>query len=178
MLAAMTKTSSQERTGGGLVSIAVPTERITRPIFGKRGFVSGALVVDWPAVIKSAIASFTLPVRITFPANERANGTLVIKVSNSAFATELQHLAPQVIERINSYFGWNAVARIKLIHGPLPQDRQGRKKTSSAPADGWGDDSADQSRLARVLDGIDDPALRQALEGLGRRVLASGKKPE
>ena len=145
----------------GMVSIAVPSERVTRPVFGRHGFAGGALVVDWPAIVGSAVASHTLPIRIKFPAKERSGGTLIIKVSSGAFATELMHLEPLIVERINGYFGWGAVERLKLLHGPLPQ----AKKKRALPPPGEVPAGV-EARLATV----DDPELRAALERLGRRI--------
>lgn len=149
----------------GMVSIAVPADRVTKPVFGRHGFANGALVLDWPAIVGSAVAAHTLPLRIRFPPRERSGGTLEIKVANSAFATELQHLEPLVLERINGYFGWAAVARIRLRHGPLPV----RKVTAmAAPTPS----PAAEERLAKTLERVEDPQLRAVLERLGRYVVA------
>lgn len=152
----------EEHRTYGMVSIAVPSERVTRPVFGKHGFAGGALVVDWPAIVGSAVASHTLPVRIKFPPKERAEGTLVVKVDSGAFAVELQHLEPLVLERINGYFGWRAVARLKLQQGPLPEKPK-PTSTAAPPPDA---PSPAMDRLAEV----EDPELREVLERLGRRL--------
>lgn len=155
----------EDRRIQGMVSIAVPADRVTRPVFGRHGFVSGALVVDWAAIVGSAVASHTLPLRIKFPPKERGEGTLEIKVASSAFATELQHLEPLIVERINGYFGWKAVARLRLRHGPLPP----RQPVRPAPPE---PDAPTSARLDAVLDKVDDPRLREALERLGKYVAA------
>jgi len=152
-------TASDRRTFG-LVSIAVPAQRVTKPLFGRHGFASGALVVDWPAIVGSAVASHTMPLGIRFPPKERAEGTLTIKVASSAFATEIQHLQPLILERINGYFGYRAVARLTLKHGPLAR---ARKPPPPAPA-------AASPRQDKALGQVDDPELRAALERLGRRI--------
>lgn len=146
----------------GMVSIAVPSERVTRPVFGRHGFAGGALVVDWPAIVGSAVAAHTLPLRIKFPAKERTGGTLIVKVASSAFATELQHLEPLIVERINGYFGWAAVARLRLMHGPLPRPKP-------RPAEGRLAEGV-PAAMAESLAAVDDPELRAALERLGRRI--------
>lgn len=148
----------------GMVQIGVPVAVLTKPLFGRMGFAGGAMIVDWPAIVGSAVASYTLPLRVRFAKGERTGGTLEIKVANSAFATELQHLEPLILERINGYFGWAAVARLKLRHGPLPRRRQ----AAGTPALG----GADQARLDRVLAGVEDDELRAALARLGRHVAA------
>lgn len=152
-----------DRRINGMVSIAVPADRVARPVFGKHGFVSGALVVDWPAIVGSAVASQTLPLRIKFPPKGRDDGVLEIKVASSAFATELQHLEPLIIERINGHFGWNAVARLRLRHGPLPQRQPVRPQlpAETGPV---------SPQVEAVLQRVDDPELRAALERLGRRI--------
>ncbi|MDA8230626.1 MAG: DUF721 domain-containing protein [Magnetospirillum sp.] len=156
-------TDSAERRTNGLVAIAVPAGRATRGVFGGHGFVDAALVVDWPAIVGPAVAAHTLPSRIKFPPKERAEGTLVVKVASSAFATDLQHLEPLVLERINGHFGYRAVARLQLRHGPLPRAR-------SAPAAPRAGANQPPGDLTAALARVDDPELRDALERLGRRL--------
>ncbi|WP_096703172.1 DUF721 domain-containing protein [Magnetospirillum sp. 15-1] len=159
-----TKPSDERRTFG-LVSIAVPSDRVTRPVFGRHGFAGGALVVDWPAIVGSAVASHTLPLSIKFPPKERTEGTLVVKVDSGAFALEMQHLEPLILERINGYFGWKAVARLKLRQGPLPESTTKAKPAPAAPPQPDAPLPAGD-RLAQV----EDPELREVLERLGRRL--------
>jgi hypothetical protein len=155
----------EDRRIQGMVPVALVADRVTRPIFGRHGFAGGALVMDWPAIVGQAVAAHTLPVRIKFPPKERSGGTLEIKVANSAFATELAHLEPLILERVNGYFGWNAVSRLRLKHGPLPQ-RGGPKAAAQDPPD--------DPRVGSLLAGIDDPALKEALDRLGRRIMDKG----
>lgn len=168
MVLAMTEppkpTPPASRPTHGLVAVAVPCGRVTRPVFGRHGFAEGALVTDWPAIVGAAIAHFTLPVRIRFPAKERSDGTLIVKVASGAFALEMQHLEPLIIDKINGYFGWNAVARLKLIQGPLPETAKRRPPPAEPPP--LPADSPTAINLARV----EDPDLREALARLGRRI--------
>ncbi|MDO8605518.1 MAG: DUF721 domain-containing protein [Phaeospirillum sp.] len=154
--------SDDDRRVYGMVSIAVPSQRVTRPVFGKHGFAGGALVVDWPAIVGSAIASHAMPIRIRFPPKERSEGTLVVKVDSGAFALEVQHLEPLILERINGYFGWKAVARLKLMQGPLPEAPH-KAKPPPPKAE------LDAGTLARLAE-VEDPDLREVLTRLGRRI--------
>ena len=56
--------------------------------------------------------------------------TLVVRVE-SAFALEMQHLAPIVIERVNAHYGWRCVGRLVLKQGPVR-----RRPTRPAPRAG------------------------------------------
>jgi hypothetical protein len=159
------KTKDQDRRRYGMVPVGIPAGQVTRPIFGKHGFAGGAMIVDWPAIVGAATASYTLPLRIRFARNERTGGTLEVKVSNSAFATELQHLEPLILERINGYFGWGAVARLKLRHGPLPANAPGKPVPPVLPPPA-------QDRLTALTAQVENPQLREALERLGRYIAA------
>jgi hypothetical protein len=55
----------------------------------------------------------------TWPEALARGGTLKLRVARHR-ALELQHRAPLVIERINLFFGRDAVTRLALIQGPLP----------------------------------------------------------
>ncbi|MGE5502796.1 MAG: DUF721 domain-containing protein [Actinomycetota bacterium] len=158
----MSKQQDDDARVYGMVSIAMPAERVTRPAFGKHGFAGGALVVDWPAIVGSAVAAHTLPMRIKFPPKLRDHGVLVIKVDSGAFATELQHLEPLVVERINGYFGWQAVERLQLQQGPLPRPKRARPQPAAS--------KPPSPSLQARLDAVDDPELRAALERLASRL--------
>ena len=47
-----------------------------------------------------------------------------------AFALELQHLAPIVIERVNTYYGWRCIGKLVLKQGPV---RRAEKKRPAPP---------------------------------------------
>ncbi|NNE82826.1 MAG: DUF721 domain-containing protein [Alphaproteobacteria bacterium] len=150
------------RRSKSLRAVAVEADRITGPIRKKRGLAEAALISDWPDIIGAALAAECLPLRIA-RGPDGTGGTLHIRVSG-ALALELQHMQPQVIERINGYFGYQAIARIALQQGPISA-----RKPASRPA--TPPSVEDAAALAVQLDGIVDDDLRRALEALGRGVL-------
>lgn len=145
---------------GGVRHLAALLPRLTKTALGRRGFAEGGIVADWPAIVGAELAASSLPERLVFPQGARSGGTLHVRVSG-ALALELQHLEPQVIERINGYFGYAAVARLKLRQAPIPP-RPVRRPTAPML----------QPEAAReiesVVAGVADPGLRTALAGLGR----------
>lgn len=132
----------------------------------KRGFVQGAIVGRWVEIVGEALAAVSMPERLVFPNAEGAGATLHIKVAGP-LALELQHLAPIVIERINSHFGYAAVAEIRLHQGAV-SGLKPPARTETRPLD-----AEEEARLAGLVRPVQDPDLKAALAELGRKVLAS-----
>jgi hypothetical protein len=147
-------------------AIGAALPRIAAPILGKEGAGAAELIAQWPAIVGEAIAGSCQPTRLAFPRGERRNGTLRLRVASAA-ATEIQHREPILIERINGYFGYGAVARLVLVQGPPPLPE---RADPPMPRPLEGDE---QAALARRLETVADPELRDALERLGRAILGS-----
>lgn len=129
------------------------------------------MVLQWAAVVGEELARLSAPVKLSFgaqgtkDAGARVNGTLQLRVAPGA-AIEFQHLEPVIVERINTFFGYRAVARLALRQGPLP-------RRAMPPAPPRALSAAEDRNLSSRLDGITDPELREALERLGRAVIGS-----
>ena len=146
---------------GGVRHLAGLLPRLTKTALGKRGFAEGGIVADWPDIVGPELAAVSLPERLAFPQGARRDGILHVRVAGS-LALELQHLEPVVIERINGYFGYRAVARLRIRQGPIPRPRA-RGTPAAAPLDPAAAQAVD-SAVAEIA----DPGLRAALAGLGR----------
>jgi hypothetical protein len=153
------------RSGRGPRALATTVDRLTRPIFRRRGFAEGAILTDWPAIVGDHLAKRTAPEKVV-PGRPGSEGTLHLRIEDGALALELQHLEPVLIERVNGYFGYRAVSRLRMIQGPLPPPRQMPAERSRAPLA-----PAAQGHLDDLLAGIEDDELRARLQSLGEAVL-------
>ncbi len=153
------------RRFGTSTTLTTLVRRLTQPLFGKRGLADGRVVGEWTDIVGPMLARSSIPQRIVYPRGERTGGTLHLKVSPGGMATELQHLEPLLIERINGHFGYRAVARLALVQGPLPPPPPEPAPPAQLDAQG-------ESHLNQLLAGIDDVRLREQLNSLGRAVLA------
>jgi hypothetical protein len=151
-------------------ALGASIDKLTRQSFGQRGLTDGKIIHHWPEIIGEMMAVGSLPEKITYTKGQRGRGTLHLRVSNSGLATEIQHLEPMILERVNTYFGYQAVARLKLNHGPLPEPEPER----SPAVRPLNEDQ--KSSLAEDLAIIKDPELKTALDGLGKAVIGRGNK--
>ena len=143
---------------------------VAKPL-GKRGFAAAALVADWATIVGPAMANSTLPLRVVFPRGERNQGTLHLKVASGAMALQMQHLGPLIIERVNTHFGYRAVAQLALVQGPVPR----RAAPVPAPRDETGGEV--DPALADMIAALPDEELKKALAGLGRQLAQAWHRP-
>ena len=141
---------------------------IGRAAFRRFGFVESGVVQRWSEIVGDAYARHSAPDSIRFPAGKRSGGTLTV-ICEGAFAPTMAHVEPQLIERVNRFFGYAAVGRIAIRHGELPK----RAAPRAAAPDGL--PIADD--VSSTLRTVNDPDLRATLESLARRVGATSGPP-
>lgn len=149
--------------GGAARPIAELMPEIGRTAFRKFGFVQSSVVTRWPEIVGPRHARACAPESIRFPIGEKRDGILQLVVK-PAFAPQIQHSIPDIIERVNRFFGYAAVAKVKLRQGevqPPPAVAQpGRAAPPSLKPIPF--------ELGDSLRDIGDPELRTVLESLAR----------
>jgi hypothetical protein len=131
----------------------------------RQGFASTEIIARWAAIAGPEIASHSEPIKINWPrqANEDTAepATLVLRVEGPA-ALEIQHLSTVILERVNRFFGWQAIGRIALRQAPLRRPEP--SKAARAP------DPAAAARIAETMPQIEDEDLRLALARLAAAI--------
>jgi hypothetical protein len=132
--------------------------------FAKQGFASTELIMRWPEIVGAEIAAHSEPEKIRWPraiANDAPEpATLMLRVEGPT-AIEIQHLSGVILERVNRFFGWQAVSQLALRQAPLTRRKAAKP---SAP------DPEAAARIAGTLGDITDADLRNALARLGAAV--------
>ncbi len=126
--------------------------------FRRFGFVQSAVVSRWPEIVGERYAGVCSPESIRFPGGKRSDGVLTLSVEG-AHATMMQHVAPTLIERVNRFFGYPAVARVQIKPGAA-QPRAREKPRPVAPP------SLKPVEFGDGLRTIADPELRAVLTSL------------
>ncbi|MEP2736878.1 MAG: DciA family protein [Erythrobacter sp.] len=147
--------------GGAAKSVGELMPHIGRTAFRRFGFVQSNVVTRWPEIVGPTHAKVCSPEAIRFPPGEKSEGILQLVVV-PANAPLIQQVIPEIIERVNRFFGYNAVARIKI--------RQGEVKAPSVEGTAKPPPSLKPipMELGDSLRDIGDPELRTVLESLAR----------
>jgi hypothetical protein len=138
-------------------------------VLKEQGFASTEIIARWADIVGAEIAAHSEPMKINWPrvkndtgdTDQSAPATLVLRVEGP-MALEIQHLSAVILERVNRFFGWQAIGRIALRQAPL--HRQAAKRKPAPP------DPAVTERLAAAMPEVEDDALRQALARLGASI--------
>lgn len=136
------------------------------PAARKRGFAEIGVLEDWPGIVGAGMARRCQPLRLEFARGAVAGGTLVLQAVGGA-ALELQHMAPQLIERVNDYFGFRTVCQIRIVQMPLrvtppPPPPPARRSLTDE----------EELSLAAGVARVGDAELGAALASLGRSIIA------
>lgn len=131
---------------------------LTRASFERYGFAFADLLRLWPEIAGPDVSEICEPVRIRWPGKasaDKQNGVLHVKCAFGG-ALDLHHRAPQLIDRINGFYGYQAVASLKIVQGALSPEKPPQQRPSI---------ELDEEQLS-VIGTIDNPDLKNALTRL------------
>jgi hypothetical protein len=149
------------RTAGELVG------EVGGMAFKRFGFVQSAVVSRWGEIVGERYARVSSPESIRFPAGRKSGGVLTLLVEG-AHSPLLQHLSPLIIERVNRFFGYQAVNRVVFRQGKPPVRKTAPARPQLRPV---------PKELGEGLRQIADPELRACLESLAGRIAATSGAP-
>jgi hypothetical protein len=135
--------------------------------FRRFGFVQSSIVSRWPDIVGAKLAGASTPESIRFPLGKKQDGVLTLTV-RGAHAPMMQHIAPEIIERVNRFFGYAAIVKVAIRQGEVaaPVPRKAPPSIRPVPVD-----------LGMSLKGIADPELRAVLESLAAGVASTHGLP-
>jgi hypothetical protein len=180
MVASMVKPGAKTGEAGGRKAAAARANR-ARPVsdmlpaaggaaFRRFGFIQSSVVSRWREIVGERYSRVCAPESIRFPPGKKSAGVLTLVVEG-AHAPMMQHVAPLIAERVNRFFGYQAVERIHFRQGVV-QLARARISQAKAPAPAASPVPI-PADLGDSLREIADPELRACLESLARGIAAS-----
>lgn len=139
------------------------------PVVRKRTGLNMELIEHWSQIVGQDIGEHTIPLKIIW--RNRANqdeifqpATLIVACEGFV-ALKLMHETDELIQRINGFFGYIAINRVKI------EQRQvsiltNQLKIKPTP------NEKDKKRVEKMLKDIENESLRQSLYELGCCIFA------
>ena len=137
------------------------------PAIAKIGLSQASLMLDWDTIMGARIAAMCEPEKLRRPRGSSKTApeaaTLILRVANG-FGLDVQHMAPTIIERVNTHLGWRCVGAISIKSAPLKHiGRRRAVKDKPAPV-------PLSPLIEAQISAFKDEALRNALGRLGTAI--------
>ncbi|WP_074380893.1 DUF721 domain-containing protein [Bartonella doshiae] len=150
-------------------SLFETVSKMLDPVLRKRTGLNMALIEHWPQIAGYDISEHTMPLKIIWKRHANQEevfkpATLVVACEGFA-ALKLMHETDKLLHRINSFFGYIAIDRIKIEQKRISffTDRLSIKQASN---------EKNKKYVEKMLKGIENDSLRQSLYELGCCIFA------
>ena len=165
-----------------------------RQSMAKRGFGESRVLTHWAEIVGADIARIAEPLKLNYPKDGFGADLVVLCVGANAPVVQMR--SDDIIERVNSCYGYRAITRVKVTqtrgkHGGVSVAHSAMSQSNfvapSGPApSGFAEEAtpfqhrtkADILRVSkkqdmhRALSNVQNPALKTALESLGESVFS------
>jgi hypothetical protein len=146
-------------------TLADAVDKVARQSAGKEWGLYANLLDHWAEIVGTEFACVTTPVKITFPYQpseaQRKNGVLTVRLPKG-LAMEFSFKADLIRQRVNSYFGYEAFARLALDASFVPPPPVRSEKQTDPIA---------LNAMKEKASVIENGELRESLEKFGEAML-------
>jgi hypothetical protein len=139
-----------------------------------RGFAVARLLTHWSEIAGPQLAAVTRPVRISH--SRGGFGATLTLLTTGPMAPMVEMRLPQLRERVNACYGYNAIQRITLTQTAATGFAEGHAAFALGPQTATEPDPALVAQAQGVAQQFDDPALAEAMARLALNV-ATRRKP-
>lgn len=158
---------ARRRSRGFQAAASLLADRVQKAAEG-RGFAVARLLTHWAEIAGPQLAAVTRPVRISH--SRGGFGATLTLLTTGPMAPMVEMQLPQLRERVNACYGYNAVQRITLTQTAATGFAEGQARFSTAPRAPKDPDPASARQADRVARQFDDPTLAEAMARLALNV--------
>jgi hypothetical protein len=135
--------------------------KLMKPVLKGYGFSEASIILDWSKIVGPELAAHCCPDRLSFQKGKQGQATLYLKVE-PAFSLMVEYSHPLILDKINSYFGYQAVSRLQLIQTPLPKPTVKAEKPVVVLTD------SETKEITHLTQSLSSGDLQEALKNLGK----------
>ena len=136
-----------------------------------RGFAQSRLLTNWAEIAGPDISSVARPVEVSY--SRGGMGATLTLLTTGAQAPMLEMQKEQIRAKVNSVYGYNAIARVRITQTATTGFAEGQVDFTHRPksVSEMIPDAGIVKRAAETTQAVGDEGLRTALERLGTNVM-------
>lgn len=160
------------KRGRGFARAAKLVESRVRDAGASRGFAVTRLLTHWSEIAGQDIAAIARPVEVSY--GRGGMGATLSLLTTGAQAPMLEMQKERLREKVNAAYGYAAIARIRITQTAPTGFAEGQADFTPAPRKQRPHKPAKEQvvRAAHAVEGVENKALKAALETLGANILA------
>lgn len=142
--------------------------KLVEPVVARKAGMSLDLIGAWPEIVGPRLEEGCRPEKLVWPkgyGDETSEPATLVIACEGAFALRLQHEVQTILSRVNDFFGYRAVSKVKIVQRAVRISRPNRKP-AVAPLD-----AGHRETIRDATSRIESDRLRAALERLGESVI-------
>ena len=138
-----------------------------------RGFAQARLLTHWSEIAGPNTAKLCRPVKVGY--SKQGFGATLTVLASGANAPMLQMQIPDIIKRVNSVYGYNAISRIAITQtaatgfGESQSEFEHKKPTKRLSTE-------QQNNVELSVKDVSDSSLKDALAKLGENILSHSNR--
>ncbi|WP_062203073.1 DUF721 domain-containing protein [Aureimonas sp. AU12] len=158
------------RAPRGARPLADLVSALVDPIVARKAGMTAGLLGAWPEIAGLRLQEGCRPEKLHWSKGSGADdgsfepATLVV-ACEGAYVLRLQHESRELIARVNAFFGYPAVSKLKIVQRPVRIERPNRKVPIRPLTAG------NRAEIAEATARIESPRLKAALERFGESII-------
>ena len=149
----------QKKLGELTASVAMPSAQ-------RYGMAMFKIITNWSHIVGAELSEHTTPKGLLFQPGKTTAGVLQIEVENPGFSLELQASESVIVQKIATFFGYQAIDKIKVS---IARTRKPSLKTASPIEQRQHISQLHENTIRSNIDKIEDEELRRVLESLAEQ---------
>lgn len=141
-------------------------------LFERKYIALGRIVTHWKEIVGEDFAARATPAKIHYfkakNPKEKSTATLDIAAS-SADCSVLIYQKDVLLQKLESFFGDRWITNIKFVHVDPKSPQKTPKRTKTLT-------EGEKKYLSQVLEGIEDPDIKERLASLGQSIMQETEK--
>ncbi len=151
--------------------------KVLEPVIARRTGMTMDLIAAWHSLLSEPLGNCSRPEKIQWPRRVSDEdpfkpATLVVACEGPQ-AVFLQHETGIIIEKVNTFFGFTAIDRIKIVQKPVRLHDNSDKQARAQKLD-----NGEAHRLEAILEEVDDDILREKLRRLGSGMILKQRRSD